>query len=138
MQRGPLVVDLAEDGEIKPSEQLILKSEVEGRHSILFIIPEGAMVQKGDLLVELDVATTVDEKVNQEIAVTNAASALEMKREDLEIARNQAASDVELAEQELAFAREDLAFAPVLPRSSTTAPTSPAPAGPAKARMCRV
>ena len=108
VQRGPLVVDLAEDGEIKPSEQLILKSEVEGRHSILYIIPEGSMVQKGDLLVELDVATTVDEKVNQEIAVTNAASALEMKREDLEIARNQAASDVELAEQDLAFAREDL------------------------------
>ena len=66
------------------------------------------MVRKGDLLVELDVATVVDEKVNQEIAVTNAASALEMKREDLEIAKNQAASDVELAEQELAFAREDL------------------------------
>ena len=108
VRRGPLVVDLSEDGEIKPSEQLILKSEVEGRHSILFIIPEGSMVKKGDLLVELDVATTVDEKVNQEIAVTNAASALEMKREDLEIARNQAASDVELAEQDLAFAEEDL------------------------------
>ena len=107
-QRGPLVVDLAEDGEIKPAEQLTIKSEVEGRHSILYIIPEGTMVKKGDLLVELDVATTVDEKVNQEIAVTNAASALEMKREDLEIARNQAASDVELAEQDLAFAREDL------------------------------
>ena len=107
-QRGSLVVDLAEDGEIKPAEQLTIKSEVEGRHSILYIIPEGTMVRKGDLLVELDVATTVDEKVNQEIAVTNAASALEMKREDLEIARNQAASDVELAEQDLAFAREDL------------------------------
>ena len=108
VQRGPLVVDLAEDGEIKPSEQLILKSEVEGRHAILFIVPEGTLVKKGDLLVELDVATTVDEKVNQEIAVTNAASALEMKREDLEIAKNQAASDIELAEQDLAFAREDL------------------------------
>lgn len=108
VRRGPLVVDLAEDGEIKPSEQLILKSEVEGRHSILYIVPEGTMVRKGDLLVELDVATIVDERVNQEIAVTNAASALEMKREDLAIARNQAASDVELAEQDLAFAREDL------------------------------
>lgn len=107
-RRGPLAIDLAEDGEIKPSQQLILKSEVEGRHSILYIIPEGSLVQPGDLLVELDVATTVDEKVNQEIAVTNAASALEMKREDLEIARNQAASDVELAEQDLAFAKEDL------------------------------
>ena len=107
-QRGPLVVDLSEDGEIKPSEQLILKSEVEGRHAILYIIPEGSMVRKGDLLVELDVATLVDDKVNQEIAVTNATTALEMKREDLAIAKNQAASDVELAEQDLAFAREDL------------------------------
>lgn len=108
VQRGPLVIDLAEDGEIKPSQQLTLKSEVEGRHSILYIIPEGTIVAQGDLLVELDVATTIDEKVNQEIAVTNAASALEMKKEDLEIARNQAASDVELAEQDLAFAKEDL------------------------------
>ena len=65
-------------------------------------------MQPGDLLVELDVASTVDEKVNQEIAVKNVESGLEMKREDLEIAKNQAASDVELAEQELAFAREDL------------------------------
>ena len=108
VQRGPLTIDLAEDGEIKPSEQLILKSEVEGRHSIIYIIPEGSVVHKGDLLVELDVATVVDERINQEIAVTNAASALEMKREDLEIARNQAASDIELAEQDLAFAQEDL------------------------------
>ena len=108
VRRGPLAIDLSEDGEIKPSEQLTIKSEVEGRHAILYIIPEGRMVQKGDLLVELDVATILDEKVNQEIAVTNAASALEMKREDLAIARNQAASDVELAEQELAFAQEDL------------------------------
>ena len=106
--RGPLVVDRAEDGEIKPSQQLKLKSEVEGRHSILFIVPEGTMVAEGDLLVELDVANLHDEKVDQEIAVTNAASALEMKREDLEIAKNQAASDIELAEQDLAFAKEDL------------------------------
>ena len=106
--RGPLVIDLAEDGEIKPSHQLKLKSEVEGRHSILAIVPEGSMVKEGDLLVELDVSNLHDERVDQEIAVTNAASALEMKREDLEIARNQAASDIELAEQDLAFAKEDL------------------------------
>ena len=106
--RGPLVIDLAEDGEIKPSQQLKLKSEVEGRRSILYIVPEGTMVKAGDLLVELDVSNLLDEKVDQEIAVTNAASALEMKREDLEIAKNQAASDIELAEQDLAFAKEDL------------------------------
>ena len=108
VQRGPLVIDLVADGEIKPSEQLTLKSEVEGRVSILYIIAEGTLVHKGDLLVELDVSAKIDERVNQEIVVQNAASALEMKKEDLEIARNQAASDVELAEQDLAFAQEDL------------------------------
>ena len=106
--RGRLVIDLAEDGEIKPSQQLTLKSEVEGRHSIIYIIPEGTMVKKGDLLVELDVSSTVDEKVDQEIAVKNVESGLEMKKEDLEIAKNKAASDIELAEQDLAFAKEDL------------------------------
>lgn len=107
-RRGRLVIDLSEDGEIKPSQQIILKSAVEGRHAIIYIIPEGSIVKKGDLLVELDVATTSEERANQEIVVTNAASALEMKREDLEIARNQADSDVELAELDLAFAKEDL------------------------------
>ncbi|MBR1609459.1 MAG: HlyD family efflux transporter periplasmic adaptor subunit [Kiritimatiellae bacterium] len=107
-RRGELVIDLSEDGEIKPSQQITLKSEVPGRNSILFIVPEGSMVQEGDLLVELDVASKRDELVNQEIAVQNAESALEMKREDLEIAKNQAASDVELAELDLAFAKEDL------------------------------
>jgi HlyD family secretion protein len=106
--RGRLVIDLMEDGEIKPSQQITLKSEVEGRRSILFIVPEGALVKKDDLLVELDVSNLIDEKVDQEIAVTNAASGLEMKREDLAIAKNQAASDIELAEQDLEFANEDL------------------------------
>ncbi|MBQ7667618.1 MAG: HlyD family efflux transporter periplasmic adaptor subunit [Kiritimatiellae bacterium] len=108
VRRGTLTIDLAEDGEIKPSQQLTLKSEVEGRHSIIYIVPEGTLVKEGDTLVELDVATLVDDRVNQEIAVTNAASGLEMKREDLEIAKNQAASDIEIAEQDLQFAREDL------------------------------
>ena len=107
-REGELVIDISETGEIKPSDQITLKSEVPGRNSILFIVPEGSMVEQGDLLVELDVATKRDDMVNQQIAVQNAESALEMKREDLEIARNQAASDVELAEQGLAFAKEDL------------------------------
>ncbi len=108
VRRGPLVINLEESGEIKPSEQITLKSEVEGRASIIYIAPEGTMAKKGDLLVELDVAAKRDELVNQEIEVENAESAVTLKQEDLEIARNQAASDVELAEQELEFAKEDL------------------------------
>ncbi len=107
-RRGELVIDISENGEIKPSEQITLKSEVPGRNSILYIVPEGTVVEQGQLLVELDVASKREDLVNQQIAVQNAESALEMKREDLEIAKNQAASDIELAEQGLAFAKEDL------------------------------
>lgn len=106
--RGPLVINLEQSGEIKPSQQITLKSEVEGRTTILYIVPEGSIVKKGDLLVELDASDKLDQKVNQEIEVENAESGYTLKTEDLEIAKNQAASDIELAEQDLAFAKEDL------------------------------
>ena len=105
---GPLVINLEENGEIAPSQQLILKSEVQGRSSIIFIIPEGTIVKKGDLLVELDASDKLDERVNQEIVLQNAESAFAVAKENLEIVRNQADSDVELAEQNKIFAQEDL------------------------------
>ena len=107
-EEGPLVINLEEKGEIAPSQQLILKSEVQGRSSIIYIVPEGSMVRKGDLLVELDSSSKVDEKVNQEITLQNAESNFNVARENLEIVRNQADSDVELAEQDKIFAQEDL------------------------------
>lgn len=106
--RGPLVINLEESGEVKPSQQITIKSDVEGNPRIIYIVPEGSIVKEGDLLVELDTADKVDQKVNQEIEVENAESGYTLKVEDLEIAKNQAASDNELAEQDLAFAKDDL------------------------------
>lgn len=107
-RRGPLVISVSENGEINPSEQITIKSEVEGRVSLLYIIPEGTIVKEGDLLIELDAAEKQDQLVNQQIEVENAEAGFILKTEDLEIARNQAASDIELAEQALEFAEEDL------------------------------
>ncbi len=105
---GPLVINVEESGEIQPSQQLILKSEVQGRTSIIFLVPEGQMVQKGDLLVELDASDKADELTSQEITVQNAESNANVARENLEIVKNQADSDIELAELNLQFAKEDL------------------------------
>lgn len=106
---GPLVISVEEFGEIAPSQQIVLKNEVQGRVSIISLIPEGTMVQEGDVLVQLDVSAKIDEKDSQEITIQNARSALEVAREELEIQKNQAASDVELAEESYLFAKEDLA-----------------------------
>ena len=106
---GRLVISVEEFGEIAPSQQIVLKNEVQGRVSIISLIPEGTMVQEGDVLVQLDVSAKIDEKDSQEITIQNARSALEVAREELEIQKNQAASDVELAEESYLFAKEDLA-----------------------------
>ena len=106
---GPLVISVEEFGEIAPSQQIVLKNEVQGRVSIISLVPEGTMVQEGDVLVQLDVSSKIDERDSQEITLQNAQSALEVAREELEIQKNQAASDVELAEENYLFAKEDLA-----------------------------
>src|SRR5574344_125616 len=108
-QEGPLVINIEESGEIVPSDKITLKNEVQGRVSIISLVPEGAIVKAGDVLVQLDVSSKIDEKDAQEITLRNAESSLEVAREELEIQKNQSASDVELAEQDYLFAKEDLA-----------------------------
>ena len=108
VMEGPLVINVEESGEIQPSQQLIMKSEVQGRSSIIYLVPEGTLVKKGDLLIELDASDKTDELTSQEIIVQNAESNANVARENLEIVKNQADSDVELAELNLQFAQEDL------------------------------
>ena len=66
-KRGPLTISVLESGTIKAREQIIIKNEVEGRTSIITLIPEGTHVKKGDLLVELDASALEDNKIDQEI-----------------------------------------------------------------------
>ncbi len=106
--RGPLSITVQESGTIHPREQLILKSGLEGRNRILYLIPEGTEVREGDLLVELDATGLVDRRVDMDIRVQNAEAAFIRSRENLEVVRNQAQSDVESAELKLQFAGEDL------------------------------
>ncbi len=108
VRRGPLVISLREAGEIQPSEQIKIKSEVEGRTTILSIVPEGTRVKAGDLLVELDTSSLEESRVNQEITVKNNEAAFIEARENLEVVKNQARADVELAELKYQFAQEDL------------------------------
>jgi HlyD family secretion protein len=108
VEEGPLTISVTEAGTIKPRETIVLKSQLEGRSTILFLIPEGRQVEKGELLVELDVTQLKDQRVEQEIRVRNAEAAYIRSRENLEVVKNQAKSDVEKAELALRFAQEDL------------------------------
>ena len=108
VRRGPLVISVTEAGTIKAAEQTVIKNEIEGRVSILYLHPEGERVKQGDLLVELDVSALQDEKVDREIEVQNAEAAFVQAQEALAVAENQAKADVSAAELDYQFALEDI------------------------------
>lgn len=106
--RGPLTISIAQSGTIKAREMTIIKNEVEGRTSVITLIPEGTRVKKGDLLVELDASSLIDSRLDQEISVQNAEASYISAKENLEVVKNQAQSDVDQATLDLQFAKEDL------------------------------
>lgn len=108
VEPGPLTINVVESGTIKAREQIIIKNEVEGKTSIIFLIAEGKQVSKGELLVELDASSLMDERLDQEIRVQNAEAAYVKATEDLAVVENQAESDMDLAELTLEFAHQDL------------------------------
>lgn len=108
VKRGPLTISFVESGTIKARDQIIIKNEVEGRTSIISLIPEGTRVKKGELLVELDASTLEDLKVDQEIRVQNGEASYIGAKENLAVVENQAKSDVDLASLKLEFANQDL------------------------------
>lgn len=108
VRQGPLLISVNEAGSIRPREQIILKNEVEGQTVILYVIEEGREVNKGDLLVELDVSKLEDERVNQQIQVINGEASFINVRENLEVVKSQAQADVDKAALDLEFASQDL------------------------------
>jgi HlyD family secretion protein len=106
--KGPLTISVTEAGTVKPREQVVIKSEVEGRSTILYLIPEGREVKKGDLLIELDTSGLLDQKVDQEIKVQNAEASYLQSKENLAVVKNQAEADMDKAQLALRFAKEDL------------------------------
>lgn len=108
VSRGPLTISVNEPGTIRARQVEVLKSEVEGTATILYLIPEGRRVKKGDLLVELDASKLQDDVVSKQITVQNAEAAFIAAREALEVAKSQAKSDIAKAELDAQFAKEDL------------------------------
>ncbi|MFO7898947.1 MAG: efflux RND transporter periplasmic adaptor subunit [Planctomycetota bacterium] len=108
VQRGPLVISVTESGTIQNRQQAVVKSEVEGTSTILFLVPEGIQAKKGDLLVELDSSRLEEQKNQQQITVLNSEAAFIRARENLAVTRSQTESDIAEAELAFKFARQDL------------------------------
>ena len=107
-ERGPLTISVTQNGSIQSRERVVVRNEVEGRSTIIWIVEEGKTVNPGDLLVELDASRFEQTRIEQTVRVENAETAMIQARENLDIVRNQAESDVSDAELTLKFAKLEL------------------------------
>lgn len=75
----------AQDPPDRP-QVVTLVSQVEGKATILSLLPERSRVKKGDLVCELDASALRDRLLNQEILVKTAEAKLQQANKSLEIA----------------------------------------------------
>lgn len=108
VKRGPMVISVTQRGNLSARNSEIVRNELEGRTTILTLVPEGTSVKEGDIIAELDVSSTEDRRVEQEIAVQNAEAAWIKAKQELEIQESQNFSDIERAKRDLRFAEIDL------------------------------
>ncbi|MCK4625267.1 MAG: efflux RND transporter periplasmic adaptor subunit [Phycisphaerae bacterium] len=108
VKRGPLVISLTESGTIQNRKRAVVKSEVEGTVTILYLIAEGVNVKKDDLLVELDSSRLLDQKNQQQITVLNSDAGFIRARENLAVTNSQTDSDISKAKLAYKFAEQDL------------------------------
>ncbi len=106
--RKSFPIILEEKGELKATNSVDVKNEVEGRATIISLADEGTHVAKGDLLVEL-ASDEIEEKIEElKIKVAVEEAALQKAETDLEILRDENASKIRKAELALEMAEISL------------------------------
>ena len=113
VKRGDLAISVTESGSIKAVKTKDIKSEVEGRATIVNIVPEGTVitpedVNDGKVLVELDSSELKEQLSQREIQLTSAEASYADANESYFIQVKQNESDITAAELKVKFSLMDL------------------------------
>ena len=80
--RGDLLITVTEDGNVESATNTDVKCQVAGGSTILWIIPDGSTVKKGDELVRLNSAA-IEDQVNMQKIVYEKAQATRIESEKI-------------------------------------------------------
>ena len=108
VRRGDLRVSEVVRGNLEAKDSASIRSEIEGRATIIYLEKEGTRVTKGQLVAELDVTATVNERVRQEIAVQQAELDVVKAEKQVEIQEIQNRTDLAAAKLQVDLAKLDL------------------------------
>jgi HlyD family secretion protein len=111
-RRDNLTVTVTESGSIKAQKTIDLKSEVEGRATIINIVPEGTIITpedvcNGKILVELDSGDLKEQLTQRQIDFTTEDASYAQAKEAYDIQVKQNESDITAAELKVRFALMD-------------------------------
>ncbi len=112
VSRGDLVITVTESGSIKARNSIDIKSQVEGRVTIINIVPEGTFitqedVNNGKILAELDSSKLKEQLTQREIDYASAEASYLESKENYDIQLKQNESDIEAAKLKVKFALMD-------------------------------
>lgn len=105
VKRGTFTVSVVEGGNLEAVSEVSIRNEVEGTARVIYIVPEGSYVQKGDLLVELDSMQAQDQYNQQQINFEKARFALIQAEKQLEIQKSEVESMNRAADLKVEFAQ---------------------------------
>ncbi len=113
VKRGDLVIDIVESGSLEATESEVIRSRVEGKATIISLVPEGTIiteedVERGMILIELDSSDLRDREVKQEIAVQSESAKFADAKATYAIQIKQNESNLKKGELDVKFARMDI------------------------------
>jgi len=105
---GPLTIGITASGSVQSRDKVILRSELEGRNTILWVVEDGVNVKTGDLLVEFDAAALVEKRNDQEITANTAHGNLIIAEERLGVTKGECEGNLLEREVTLDLAKMEL------------------------------
>jgi len=108
VRKGSFDISIPATGELSALRQVEVASRLEVRSVITEIVPEGASVKAGDVLIRLDDEEILNKIKDVKVEIDNADARLAAARADLKIKKDAEASELALADVEIQLA--DLAL----------------------------
>lgn len=106
--RAPMRITVTEGGALASAKPVVVSSEMEGKSTIIYLMPEGSAVKPGDVVVRLDAADLKEKLNKQEIDVEEAAATADAAQKKHLIQQSQNDSDIKEAELKSKLAELDL------------------------------
>ncbi len=107
VRQGPLTISVLAQGDLSSEQATVIRNQVEGETTILSLIEQGSVVEKGDVLARLDASSLEDEKEQLLIDVEKARAEKISAEQQLEITKQKNEAAKLAAEVELQLARLD-------------------------------